>query len=79
MLEFTDKEFEAIIQECNFNNELLEIAIMIHKRYSRAKMLIELRDKNLATSERTLDRNIRKVKEKMYKILKNTYFYKRNN
>lgn len=79
MFEFTKEEFEAIIKDCDFDKELLEIAIMLHKKYSRTKMLLELRDKNLATSERVLYRNIKKVKDRIIKVLKRRYFNERYN
>ena len=79
MIEFTDKEFEIILKQCNFDDELLQIAIMIHKKYSRVKMMLELIDMNYANSERTLDRKIYKVKNKMYEVLKRRFFYEGNN
>ena len=80
IFEFTDEEFDLIIKDCNFNDdELIEIAYMIHKRYSRAKMLFELRDKNYYMSERTLDRKINKINKRIYNVLKRRYFYETSN
>lgn len=62
--DFTKTEFQYIVDECMFNDELKEIFEMLIKNYSRVQIAMKL---NL--SERTLDKRIREIKNKIKKIL----------
>lgn len=62
--DFTKDEYEMIIDKCMFNEELSKILEMKIKGYSR----VQIADK-LHLSERTLDRRIKKIKNKILKVL----------
>ena len=62
--DFTKSEYEYIIEECMFNDELKTIFEMLIKNYSRTQIAMKLN-----MSERTLDKRIRVIKNKIKKIL----------
>ena len=62
--EFTRTEFEYIVEECMLNDELKTILEMLIKNYSRIQIAMKLN-----MSERTLDKRIREIKDKIKKIL----------
>ena len=62
--DFTKSEYEYIIEECMFNDELKTILEMLIKNYSRTQIAMKLN-----MSERTLDKRIRVIKNKIKKIL----------
>ena len=62
--DFTKTEYEYIIEECMFNDELKTILEMLIKNYSRTQIAMKLN-----MSERTLDKRIRVIKNKIKKIL----------
>lgn len=64
MFEFTKTEFEYICNECMLNDEYKKLLEMKIKGYSRVKIADELN-----VSVDTLDKMIRKLKEKIKKIL----------
>lgn len=64
MFEFTKTEYLRICEECMLNEEYAKLLEMEIKRYSRTKMAMELQ-----VSEPTLDVMIRKLKNKIKKIL----------
>ena len=62
--DFTKSEYEYIVEECMFNDELKTILEMLIKNYSRTQIAMKLN-----MSERTLDKRIRVIKNKIKKIL----------
>lgn len=64
MFEFTRTEYEQICQECMLNEEYKKLFEMKIKGYSRPKMAMELN-----VSEPTLDVMIKKLKNKIKKII----------
>ena len=62
--DFTKSEYEYIVEECMFNEELKTILEMLIKNYSRTQIAMKLN-----MSERTLDKRIRVIKNKIKKIL----------
>ena len=66
--DFTKSEYEYIVEECMFNDELKTILEMLIKNYSRTQIAMKLN-----MSERTLDKRIRVIKNKIKKILGSVY------
>ena len=64
MFEFTRTEYEMICNECMLNDEYKKLLEMKIKGYTRPKMAMELN-----VSEATLDIMIKKLKNKIKKIL----------
>ena len=62
--DFTKTEYQYIVEECMFNDELKEIFELLIKNYSRTQIAMKLN-----MSERTLDKRIRVIKNKIKKIL----------
>lgn len=62
--DFTKKEFESIIEECMFNEELTAILRMRIQNYSIVQMSMKLN-----TSERTISRRLKEIDKKIKKIL----------
>ncbi len=62
--DFTRTEYQYIVEECMFNDELKEIFELLIKNYSRTQIAMKLN-----MSERTLDKRIRVIKNKIKKIL----------
>lgn len=62
--DFTKSEYQFIVEECMFNDELKEIFELLIKNYSRTQIAMKLN-----MSERTLDKRIRVIKNKIKKIL----------
>lgn len=67
--DFTKDEYEKIIDKCMLNDELAKILEYRIKDYSRTEILMKLQDDNYFMSERTLDRKIKKIINKIKKIL----------
>ena len=64
MFDLTKEEYEKIIDKCMFNEELTKILELRIKGESRTQISMKL---NL--SERTVDRRIRTIKNKIKKVL----------
>ncbi len=65
--DFTKKELEFIIENANFNNRQSEIFNRLTDKSGRQKIVkIAL---EMGMSERTVNREIKKIKHKIYKIL----------
>lgn len=62
--DFTKSEYQFIVEECMFNDELKEIFELLIKNYSRTQIAMKLN-----MSERTLDKRIRVIKNKIKRIL----------
>lgn len=62
--EFTKEEFEDISKRAMLNDELIKIFEMKIKGYSITKMSMELN-----MSERTVNRRIKELKKKIYRVL----------
>lgn len=64
MFDFTKDEYEFLVDKCMFNEELAKILKLRIKGYSITQISMKL---NL--SERTVDRRIRTIKNKIKKVL----------
>ena len=64
MFEFTKEEFEEICNKAMLNNELTKIFEMKIKDYSITKIAREMN-----MSERTVNRKIRQLKNKIMRVL----------
>lgn len=64
MFDFTKDEYEMIIDKCMFNEELSKILELKIKGYSRVQIAMKMN-----MSERTLDRRIKQIKNKIMKVL----------
>jgi DNA-binding Lrp family transcriptional regulator len=62
--EFTREEFESISKRAMLNDELIKIFEMKIKGYSITKMSMELN-----MSERTVNRRIKELKKKIFRVL----------
>ena len=62
--DFTKEEFENISKRAMLNDELIRIFEMKIKGYSITKMSMELN-----MSERTVNRRIKELKKKIYRVL----------
>lgn len=62
--DFTKEEFESISKRAMLNDELMKIFEMKIKSYSITKMSMELN-----MSERTVNRRIKELKKKIYRVL----------
>lgn len=62
--DFTRNEFEDIVKKAMLNDELIKIFEMKIKGYSITKMSMELN-----MSERTVNRRIKELKKKIYRVL----------
>jgi DNA-binding Lrp family transcriptional regulator len=62
--DFTKEEFESISKRAMLNDELIKIFEMKIKGYSITKMSMELN-----MSERTVNRRIKELKKKIYRVL----------
>lgn len=62
--DFTKEEFENISKRAMLNDELIKIFEMKIKGYSITKMSMELN-----MSERTINRRIKELKKKIYRVL----------
>lgn len=62
--DFTKEEFENISKRAMLNDELVKIFEMKIKGYSITKMSMELN-----MSERTVNRRIKELKKKIYRVL----------
>lgn len=65
--DFTKPELEYIIDNANFNNRQEEIFNRLTDKKGRQKIVKISMEMNL--SERTIEREIKKIKHKIYKIL----------
>ena len=61
---FTKTEFQYIVDEGMFNDELKEIFELLIKDYSRVQIAMKLN-----MSERTLDKRIREIKNRIKRVL----------
>lgn len=66
---FTASEIEFFIKECMLNDELATILKLLNMDYSRVQIKILLEEKGYYMSERTLDRRIKQIKNKIIKVL----------
>ena len=64
MFDFTKEEYEQLIDKCMFNEEMSKILELRIKGYSRTQISMMLN-----ISERTYDRRIRVIKNKIKKVL----------
>jgi len=64
MFDFTKEEYEMIIDKCMFNEELSKILELKIKGYSIVQIAMKMN-----MSERTVNRRVKKIKQKIYKIL----------
>ena len=64
MFDFTKEEYEQLIDKCMFNEEMSKILELRIKGYSRTQISMMLN-----ISERTYDRRIRFIKNKIMKVL----------
>ena len=62
--DFTREEFESISKRAMLNEELIKIFEMKIKGYSITKMSMEMN-----MSERTINRRIKELKKKIYRVL----------
>ena len=65
--DFTKKELEFIIENANFTNRQQEIFNRLTDKDGRQKIYRIAMEMNI--SERTVNREIKKIKHKIYKIL----------
>ena len=65
--DFTKKELDFIIENANFNDRQLEIFNRLTNRRGRQTVVQMSIEMNVST--RTIDREIKKIKHKIYKIL----------
>lgn len=65
--DFTKKELDFIIENANFNDRQLEIFNRLTDRRGRQTVVKISLEMNLST--RTIDREIKRIKHKIYKIL----------
>lgn len=65
--DFTKKELEYIIENANFNERQQEIFERLTDRKGRQKIIRIAMEMNI--SERTVNRDIAKIKRKIFKIL----------
>jgi hypothetical protein len=68
-LNFTKDEFDYLVDKCMFNEEQIAIFELLNKDYTRIGVLMKLQEKNLYMSERTLDRKIKKIKDKIKRVI----------
>jgi biotin operon repressor len=64
VFDFTKEEFDNISKRAMLNDELIKIFEMKIKGYSITKMSMELN-----MSERTVNRRIKELKKKIYRVL----------
>ena len=67
--EFTEPECERFRRDCNFTPEELEIFNLRVKDNLVAQIHIKLREKNIYLSERTIERRLRSIKNKIIKVI----------
>lgn len=65
--DFTKKELNFIIENANFTNRQLEIFNRLTDKRGRQTVVQMSMEMNVST--RTIDREIKKIKNKIYKIL----------
>ena len=65
--DFTRKELEFIIENANFTNRQLEVFNRLTDKNGRQKIYQIAMEMNI--SERTVNREIKKIKHKIYKIV----------
>ena len=65
--DFTKGELDFIIENANFNDRQLEIFNRLTDRRGRQTVVQMSMEMNIGTS--TVDREIKKIKKKIYKIL----------
>ena len=66
---FTKDEVEYFIDKCMLNDELSKILILLNMGYSRIQVLMKLQEYNYFMSERTLDRKIKTIKNKIIRVI----------
>lgn len=66
---FTKDEVEYFIDKCMLNDELSKILILLNMGYSRIQVLMKLQEYNYFMSERTLDRKIKTIKNKILRVI----------
>lgn len=66
---FTKNEVEYFIDKCMLNDELSKILILLNMGYSRIQVLMKLQEYNYFMSERTLDRKIKTIKNKILRVI----------
>lgn len=64
MFDFTKEEYEMIIDKCMFNEELSKILELKIKGYSIVQIAMKMN-----MSERTVNRRVKKIKQKILKII----------
>lgn len=65
--DFTKKELDFIIENANFNDRQLEIFNRLTDKRGRQTIVQISLEMNIST--RTIDREIKRIKKKIYKIL----------
>lgn len=67
--EFTEPECERFRRECNFTPEELAVFDLRVKGKQIVEIEMDLRDQKMHMSEATINRRIRSIKRKIYKVL----------
>ena len=67
--EFTEPECEKFRRECNFTPDELEIFNLRVKDNLVVQIQMKLREKNIYLSERTIERRLKNIKDKIKKVI----------
>lgn len=67
--EFTEPECERFRRECNFSDEERAVFDLRVKDYTIIQILDKLHDMNMDMSEATLNRRLKNIKKKIYKVI----------
>lgn len=67
--EFTQPECERFRRECNFTDEELAVFDLRVKNKSVIQIQALLAERNLPMSESTINRRLRSIKKKIYKVM----------
>lgn len=67
--EFTQPECERFRRECNFTDEELAVFDLRVKNKSVIQIQTLLAERNLPMSESTINRRLRSIKKKIYKVM----------
>lgn len=67
--EFTHPECERFRRECNFTDEELAVFNLRVKNQSIIQIMARLAEAGMPMSESTVNRRIRSIKKKIYKVI----------
>lgn len=66
---FVEAECERFRRECNFTNDEMAIFNLRVKNMTIAEIFYRLNEQGIPMSESTINRRIRDIKEKIYKVM----------